>query len=96
MAMPQERRMIDFEPIPDFLKSYPFETSAERKAAAKRVIDSWRERGLIPAEKPKSNDYTMPRTIDAVGKALFKQEQRRKAEEMKAKMARLRELKARK
>jgi hypothetical protein len=76
--------MTDFEPIPAFLR-----ISQEERAAA------WKGRKLTQVKTDRKRDYTMPRSIDAAGLALFRQQEHARAEKAKARLAALKQLKAR-
>jgi hypothetical protein len=71
---------VEDEPIPAFLR-----LTAEERAEA------WKGRKLTKPNGNHKQDYTMPRSIDAAGKAMFKQQEKDRAERTKARLKALRE-----
>lgn len=55
--------------------------------------DAWKGRKLTKPNGDHKQDYTLPRSIDAAGLALFKQQEREREARIKARMAALRALK---
>jgi len=72
--------MNEFEGIPAFLK-----LSAEERSAA------WKGRKLTQVKGGVERDYTMPRSIDAAGLALFRQQEHERAQRAKERLAALRQ-----